>query len=144
MFGGKRELLARVLCRLGLPFAFERLPPRDVLVVLNYHRIGDPREDPYDSGVFSATPAEFDQQLSALRHAGVLVSPQAALAFVEGRETDSPPCYRVLITFDDGYLDNYQLAFPVLRSHGAEAVFFCAPGWWAPAACPGGTASPSW
>jgi peptidoglycan/xylan/chitin deacetylase (PgdA/CDA1 family) len=31
---------------------------------------------------------------------------------------------RVLLTFDDGYLDNYDIAFPILKSHGAQGVFF--------------------
>lgn len=30
----------------------------------------------------------------------------------------------VLITFDDGYKDNYDLAFPVLRTYNAKAIFF--------------------
>lgn len=29
-----------------------------------------------------------------------------------------------MITFDDGYRDNHELAFPVLKSHNVQAVFF--------------------
>ena len=40
---------------------------------------------------------------------------------------------RVLLAFDDGYRDNYDLAFPILRSHGVQGVFFSgtdAIAWW--------------
>ena len=58
MFGGKRELLARGLFWSGATFLFDQLPTRDLLLVLNYHRIGNPDDDSFDPGVFSATADE--------------------------------------------------------------------------------------
>ncbi|MCA9081468.1 MAG: polysaccharide deacetylase family protein, partial [Planctomycetaceae bacterium] len=51
---------------------------------------------------------------------------------------NSPGGRGILITFDDGYRDNYELALPVLERHGASAVFFITTGflddgqvaWW--------------
>jgi peptidoglycan/xylan/chitin deacetylase (PgdA/CDA1 family) len=138
MFSGKRELLARGLYRSGAPFLFSRLPAQDLLLVLNYHRIGDRDADLFDPDIFSATGDEFNEQVAFLKKQGWLVTLEEAQAFVDGTQKERTPRYRVLITFDDGYLDNYQIAFPVLRSHKAQAVFFLVTGivgsghvpWW--------------
>jgi peptidoglycan/xylan/chitin deacetylase (PgdA/CDA1 family) len=136
--GGNRELLARGLYWSGAASLLASLPARNVLLVLNYHRIGSPADDLFDPGVFSATAEEFDAQIAFLKRKVSLVTLDEALAFIEGRDKAMARRCRVLITFDDGYLDNYSQAFPILRSHGAQGVFFlvtsmvgssCVP-WW--------------
>jgi len=42
-------------------------------------------------------------------------------AFVTG---DALPANPVVITFDDGYLDNFEIAFPILKTYGFTATIF--------------------
>jgi peptidoglycan/xylan/chitin deacetylase (PgdA/CDA1 family) len=125
-YGGKREMLARSLFWSGASFLLSQLPARDSLVVLNYHRIGNPDEDLFDPGVFSASADQFDNQISHLKRHVSLVTLEEALAYIEGSEKTKTRRCRVLVTFDDGYLDNYSIAFPILHAHGTQAVFFLA------------------
>ena len=135
---GERERLARVLLRSGFSALLSLLPAKDSLLVLTYHRVGDAESDPWDPGIFSATADEFDAQISYLKQKNLLVTLDEALAFVDGSDKDKSNRCRVLLTFDDGYLDNYQIAYPILKSHGAQAVFFlcssivgsCYVPWW--------------
>jgi peptidoglycan/xylan/chitin deacetylase (PgdA/CDA1 family) len=137
-FGGKRELLARGLLWSGAASLLSQLPARDSLLVLNYHRIGNAADDLFDSGVFSATADQFDEQIAWLKRRLSLVTLDEALAYIEGKEKEKTRRCRVLITFDDGYLDNYKIAYPILRSHGVQGVFFlttsmvgsCEIPWW--------------
>jgi len=125
-FGGKGELLAQGLFWSGATFLFGQLPERDLLLVLNYHRIGNRDDDPFDPGVFSATGDQLNEQISHLKRHVSLVTLQEAVAFVDGTINEKTRRCRVLITFDDGYLDNYDVAYPILRSHGVQGVFFLA------------------
>jgi len=103
-----------------------QLPGRDSLLVLNHHRIGRSDDDPFDPDVFSATADELDEQVAYLKRHVSLVTLEEALAFIGGTIREKARRCRVLITFDDGYLDNHRLAFPILRSHGVQGVFFLA------------------
>jgi peptidoglycan/xylan/chitin deacetylase (PgdA/CDA1 family) len=118
---GKRELLARLCDQTGLTRALESLPQRRTLIILNYHRIGNADETPFDSGVFSATAEQFDSHIVYLKRRFHISTLEEVFAILGG---DSLRGTSVLITLDDGYLDNYTLAFPILRSHGVQAVFF--------------------
>ena len=110
----------------GMSWLMGRLPAADSLLVLAYHRIGNPAEDLFDPGVFSATADEFDEQIGFLKRSMSVVTLDEALGFVDGTSRDRTNRARVLITFDDGYLDNYQTVFPIMCSHGVQGVFFLA------------------
>jgi hypothetical protein len=102
------------------------------VLALNYHRIGDPRLSPFEPDVFSATAEGFREQVEFLARNFDVVRPEdvSAAAAPRGR--------RLLITFDDGYRDNYELAYPALRANGVPATFFVTTGflgrarvsWW--------------
>src|SRR5882757_5686648 len=120
---GKREFLARACSRTGITKVLESLPQRLVLMILNYHRVGNAADTPFDSRTFSATPEELDSQLAYLKRRFHMATLEEALGIVNGNR-EAPRRTSVLITFDDGYLDNYTLAFPMLRKHGVQGVFF--------------------
>jgi len=122
----KGELLAQGLFWSGATWLIGQLPERDLLLVLTYHRIGNREEDPFDPDAFSATAEQLDEQISYLKRHVSLVNLEEALAFIDGTIHDKTRRCRALITFDDGYLDNYTVAYPILRSHGVQGVFFLA------------------
>ncbi len=113
----KRKLKATIRRLAG------RLFRRGGVVCLNYHRIGDGRATPFDRGLWSATADGFDRQLGWLRAHVDVVSPgdlPEALRARRGRH--------VILTFDDGYLDNFTEAYPILRAHRLAASFFVTTG----------------
>jgi len=113
---------------------WSRLDQWQGLVTLNYHRIGDFTRTSIDSGVFSATPEQFETQLKYLKSDCDVIG----LADISDviRQGSRRRC--VLITFDDGYIDNYEVAFPALKQVGLSAVIFITSGflddrvvsWW--------------
>lgn len=118
----KREYAALWSARTGFTAFLESLPQRPLLMILNYHRIGNPQETPYDPGTFSAAGDELDDQISCLKKRFQFITLEEAVHFATGGWSPRRTC--ILITFDDGYRDNYTLAFPILRSHGIQGVFF--------------------
>ena len=118
---GKREMLATASWVTGLTALCELWRKRRAIIVLNYHRIGNPNETQYDPLVFSATANEFEWQLGYLKRHFDIATLDDVVAMATGNK---PLRAAVLITFDDGYRDNYTLAFPRLRAAGVPATFF--------------------
>jgi peptidoglycan/xylan/chitin deacetylase (PgdA/CDA1 family) len=93
------------------------------ILALCYHRVGIQSTARFERTVWSTDPTQFDDQVSFLkRHFDVIV-PADLSATVKSRRGRY-----ILITFDDGYRDNYIEAFPILQSHGVGATFFVTTG----------------
>jgi len=118
---GKRQLLAETFARAGLTRLLEAALRRDALLVINYHRIGNAEETSYDSGTFGPTAEQFDWEMGYVKARFNCITLEEALAMATG---EAPVGSSLLITFDDGNIDNYQTAFPILRAHGLQATFF--------------------
>lgn len=84
-------------------------------VVLCYHSVHPTRP------LASARPESFEQHLMWLKEYCVSV-PFGSVLPEAGRERRDRPL--VSITFDDGYADNHQYAFPLLCKYGVPATFF--------------------
>jgi peptidoglycan/xylan/chitin deacetylase (PgdA/CDA1 family) len=98
------------------------------LLVLTYHCVGSQPEGA-DEMARSLTvgPEQFEAHLDLLQSRGYLtVTFRQVCAALAGEE--ELPARAVAITFDDGYLDNYSTAFPLLRARGMTATFFVATG----------------
>ena len=98
------------------------------LTVVNYHRIDNPDRKDFDSFKpnVSATPQQFERQIDYLAKWFHVISLNDVIAWLDGRR-ELPP-YAALITFDDGYLDNYTAAFPILRKYRCPALIFLTTG----------------
>jgi peptidoglycan/xylan/chitin deacetylase (PgdA/CDA1 family) len=108
------------------------------LTILAYHRVGDPHAgtEAGDPALMSASAAGFEWQMSYLsRHFDVLPLTDVVDRLRGGRTL--PPS-AAAITFDDGYRDNYDVAFPVLCRLDLPATVFLVTGfvgdrrplWW--------------
>ncbi len=134
----KKELVSRILCkgkldRLLLPLSSY------CLTILNYHRILPDQTDfrpEFDDGVFGVRVSVFEQQIRWLRDNCEILGEDEIIDFV--KKNRIPRRGGVVVTFDDGYLDNYTLAYPILSRYCIPAIFFIATGitgdrtvgWW--------------
>ncbi len=100
----------------GIAWLLERRANQGVRILL-YHKIADRPEDALCIGV-----EDFDRQMAYLAQHWRLVSlDEMMVAFRSGRQL---PPRSVVVTFDDGYADNYTHAFPILRKYRVPATIF--------------------
>ena len=101
-------------------------------LILMYHRIADESCDPWSLAV---SPRHFDEQLRTIRE---LTRPKRLRDLVASPSHGIDRQPSVIVTFDDGYADNFLAAKPLLERHDVPATVFVSSGfldktigfWW--------------
>jgi len=97
---------------------------------------GDNSSTPFDDGVYDTSESSLRRQVRWLRSRTRILCEAELLDILHTGRFPKVPCS--LITFDDGYKDNYTRALPILQEERATAIFFIATaltterrlGWW--------------
>ena len=116
----KRLIIAAVsLLLLFIAFgAYQMHKHASGVPVLNYHQIND-----RDENALTIHTDQFEAEMKYLADNGYHTITPAELiaAWDEGKELPEKP---VIITFDDGYVDNYKNAYPILQKYGLKGTIF--------------------
>jgi len=90
------------------------------IIILVYHRILPKTEfNPFRMVV---TLPQFIKQIDAIAKKYPIVNLNDIICQQERGKTEHKAC--VVLTFDDGYCDNYEVVFPILAKKGLTATFF--------------------
>ncbi|MHB8773325.1 MAG: polysaccharide deacetylase family protein [Syntrophales bacterium] len=114
-------IVSKILDITGILFFYSRVLDRRRPRIVNFHRITEAsvvRE-------IRITPQVFRSQIEYLSREYNIIHLEE---MVVGMESGKIPEKSVALTFDDGYRDNYEFAFPVLREFSAPATIFVTTG----------------
>ncbi|WP_233153020.1 polysaccharide deacetylase family protein [Motiliproteus sp. MSK22-1] len=92
------------------------------LYCFNFHRIGDWRQTEFDPCVYSCTGEDLAKYVEFIKCNFRVISLDDLKEILAKDLPIVEPL--ALLTFDDGYRDNYEVAYPVLKKASVPATFF--------------------
>lgn len=106
-----KDLFSNILWYSGVTCLVRKISPSKKLTVLMYHKV---------------VKKSFEKQMLYLKEHYNVVSEQEVVDFYHKKK--ELPKNSVLITFDDGYLNNYTEAYPILKKYNIPAIIFLTTG----------------
>ena len=108
----------------GMGRIFRERGKRQRIWILRYHSISGSRDQNYRyvTPSIAVSPEVFESHIAFLSSRYAIISLDDVAAWTRGKITLPPES--VVITFDDGYRDNYRYAYPILKKYGASATFY--------------------
>ncbi len=121
-----KMIVSHTLYYAGVLHLVRRIVLRKKAVVLMYHRVLTPEQQRRTASqpgliVEASTFARHVELLK--RHFTILTLEEFEDRVLNNRPFDDASC---LITFDDGWIDNFENALPILRANGVPSVVFLA------------------
>ncbi|MGZ3787740.1 MAG: polysaccharide deacetylase family protein [Bacteriovorax sp.] len=107
------------------------------LMILNYHRLSDPyKKNLFDDGVFGPDAKRFESEMRWLKEETHIISEEELVDIIYNKKKLNRVCS--MVTFDDGYIDNFEIAYPILNKLSIPAIYFIPTkfinertlGWW--------------
>ncbi len=123
-----KQSLAMMLYHSGTLMVLARRKLYNKSIVLMYHRVIDDvctPSFPIQPGMY-VRKASFNMQVLFLKRHFHIISLDEMIRKLDGGEDITRCCS---MTFDDGWKDNYDVAFPVLKRHGIPATMFLTTGY---------------
>ena len=116
-----KKIIKIVVCIITACTGYQRICRNKInkkgLTILTYHSISNGIEP--DETV---TPEEFEKQLQYIKENYKVISLEEAVEYIQ---TDIEKISgSIVITFDDGYSDNYRYAYPLLKKYNFPATIF--------------------
>jgi peptidoglycan/xylan/chitin deacetylase (PgdA/CDA1 family) len=113
----------RALLGLGIHKLKQALNPHH-LVILRYHSVRDENAElePYMPVGITHSTKNFRAQMEYVAKTCKPMSLDEAVGYMDG--SNPIPERSVLVSFDDGFRDNYEIAAPILEHYGVRGTFY--------------------
>jgi len=109
----------------GALWIYAAIQLRGRAVVLMYHRVLPQGADSFSAAGITVSPTSFTLQM---RFLSAHFAPLSASQFLDCMEKGQFPRRACLVTFDDGWADNSDVALPILLRFNVPAAFFVTTG----------------
>ena len=114
LFGYFNPIFRRVFCSIN----------KEWLSLLAYHRVYPMKypDFPFYEDMISATPDEFNKQMAFVSKNFNVINFKILDQIISSG--NKLPSNSLIVTFDDGYADNFEMALPVMNKYGITATIF--------------------
>ncbi len=115
------HLIRNMLALLGMIIYSLKKPKHEILILM-YHRVNDQINQ-----AIAVKEARFDWQMKYLDKKGYkVISMEEAYQRIKDKTIDGK---YIVLSFDDGYNDFYESAYPILKNYDYPAILYLVPGY---------------